>query len=441
MNEYLAIDIGASSGRHIIGYQDEKGELVTKEMYRFANGVKEKDQHFTWDIDNLFQEALNGIRICLMSYPKIRSMSIDTWGVDYVLLDKEMKRIDPVYAYRDGRTKQVIPLVHEKIPFEKLYQITGSQFQEFNTIYQLYDDLLKGRLAKAKTFMHIPEYLMYRLTGVEKHEYTNASTTGMMDGKTLDYSQEIIAKLGFPAALFHPLDKPGTMVGNFTPEVQKEVSGNIPVILCATHDTASAVEGIPMEENIPYISSGTWSLLGVKSERVILEEEARKANFSNEYGPDYIRFQKNIMGLWIIQCLSKEMKYSFPEMVESAKESSYSELFDVNDSCFFASLDMRAEILAWFRKREKPLPVTDGDIINATYRSLAHSYDLALQELERITMKTYPGLVIVGGGAKNQYLNDLTEAFTHHKVYAYPKEVTAIGNLMSQIKKENHHER
>ena len=433
MKYYLAIDIGASSGRHIIGYiENDKIKIV--EVYRFSNGVSELDGHLTWDIKRLFQEVKNGIKKSLELYPKIESMSIDTWGVDYVLLNGE-EEILPVYAYRDSRTKSVIEQVHNLIPFDRLYEITGSQFQEFNSIYQLYADKISHRLDYATDFLFIPEYLIYKLTGIKKHEYTNASTSGMMDAFTNTYSKEIISALGLNSELFVNLDKPKTYVGKFTTDVISEVGGNIDVVLCATHDTASAVEGIQMKKNAPYISSGTWSLLGIKTSHAITDKEAMLSNYSNEYGPDYIRFQKNIMGLWIIQCLAKEMNLDFPTMVKMSMESEYNELFDVNDNMFFASNNMKETIVNWFINNHITPPSTDKDIINATYRSLAYSYKVAIDELESITNQKYDDLYIVGGGAKNQYLNELTKEFTKKNVIALPIEATAIGNLLIQMKR------
>ena len=434
MKYYLAIDIGASSGRHIIGYK-ENGELKTVEVYRFPNSVKESNGRLIWDVDSLFQNVLEGIKKALLLYPNIESMSVDTWGVDYVLLNGD-KEILPCYAYRDNRTKDSIPNVHSIINFERLYEITGSQFQEFNTIYQLYKDKMDGRLVNATDFLLIPEYLMYKLTGTKVHEYTNASTTGMLDAKTNTYSEEIIEKLDLPKNLFTKLTKSSESLGYFKEEIQKMVGGNIKVKLCPTHDTASAVEGIPMEENAPYISSGTWSLLGIKVPKGITNKQAMVANYSNEYGPNYIRFQKNIMGLWIIQNLSKELNLDFAKMVEMGRKSNYEHLFDVNDACFLSSLDMKNEIISWYKRKGLNPPETDSDLINATYLSLADSYRVAINELESITNTKYSHLYIVGGGAKNKYLNELTEKFTNHKVIALPIEATAIGNLLSQMEVE-----
>ena len=431
---YLAIDIGASSGRHIIGYLDDNNELVTEELYRFKNGVDKVDNHLTWDVKRLFNEVKKGIKICLDKYKNITSMSIDTWGVDYILLDENDKEIEPIYAYRDDRTEEVIDKVHSIIPFSTLYKITGCQFQRFTTIYQLYKDKIDGRLDKAKTYLMLPEYLLYKLTGKKVHEYTDQSTTGLMDASTLDFSDEIISKLGFDKSLFTKCEKPGYEIGDFKEEIQKEVGGNIKCLLCATHDTGSAVEGIPFKDNSPYISSGTWSLLGIKVDKAIINNKALDANYSNEYGPNYIRFQKNIMGLWIIQNLAKEFNLDFITMVKEAKRSDYKELYDVNDKCFLSSLNMKDEIIAWFKNHNITPPKSNRDIINATYRSLAYSYKVAFDELEQITGKIYNNLYIVGGGAKNEYLNNLTEEFTKKKVIALPIEATAIGNLKIQMR-------
>ena len=297
MEYYLAIDIGASSGRHIVGWM-EGGELKTEEVYRFPNGVTESDGHLTWDIDALEEHVKTGIARAKAECPDIESLSIDTWAVDYVLM-KGDEAVYPCYAYRDSRTEAVIPEVHGKIPFTDLYERTGIQFQPFNTIYQLCADNDSGRLDGVTDFLLIPEYLMYRLSGNKAHEYTNATTGGMVNAVTGEYDPWIIGILGLPGHLFRKLDQPGTVIGEYE---------GINVMLCATHDTGSAVEGIPMEGNYPYISSGTWSLLGVKTERPITNAASELANWSNEGGVGYNRYQKNIMGMWLINRLRDELR-------------------------------------------------------------------------------------------------------------------------------------
>lgn len=433
MKYYLAIDIGASSGRHIIGYYNKKGLIETDEVYRFKNENKLIDGHLVWDIDNLFFEVKEGIKEAFKKYPTIESMSIDTWAVDYVLLNND-EVIYPCYAYRDTRTNEFINLVHEIIPFKKLYEITGIQFQEFNTIYQLYYDKIKGRLENATDYLMIPEYLMYKLTGVKMHEYTNASTTGLLDASTNDYSSYIIDALGLKKELFKELYKPKTLLGKFKQEIIDEVNGNTNVVFCATHDTASAVEGIPFKKNAPYISSGTWSLLGLKIDKAITSYDAMDANYSNEYGKDYIRFQKNIMGLWITQCLRKEFDdMDFVEMANIGRVNTFPGIFDVNDSRFLSPKSMSKEIINYFKDIGCAIPKTKEDIIGTTYRSLAYSYKIALNELERIVKKKFNTLYIVGGGAKNKLMNELTEEYTKKEIISIPIEATAIGNLKVQM--------
>lgn len=434
MKYYLGIDIGASSGRHIIGYY-ENGELITKEEYRFKNNVILKDNHLQWDILYLEEEVKKGIKKCIEKYKNIESLSIDTWGVDYVLLN-DSEVVYPVYAYRDNRTDDVIKKVHDIIPFNDLYKITGCQFQKFNTIYQLYSDKVNGRLDDVTDFLYIPEYLIYKLTGKKTNELTMASTSGMLDVNKKEYSNEIINKLGFNEKLFKELLQPGTLVGSFTDEIVNEVGGNINVVLCATHDTASAVCGIKMDSNNPYISSGTWSLLGVKLEEGINNEFALNANYSNELGPNYVRFQKNIMGLWIIQCISKETNLSFEEMINICKDGSYTNIYNVNDDCFLMNDNMCEEIKKWFRKNNIEEPKTIDEIINSTFHSLTYSYKKSLDELEIITGKKYNKIYIVGGGAKNDYLNALTMKYTNKEVVALKIEATAIGNLLVQMEND-----
>ncbi len=416
---YLAIDIGASSGRHIVGWREDE-ELHTEEVYRFPNGVTEKDGHLTWDIDALLSHVKAGIEKARARYG-IESLSIDTWGVDYVLLQDE-KTVYPVCAYRDRRTEEVVPKVHERMAFSELYRRTGIQFQPFNTVYQLYADKLAGRLAGVTDFLMIPEYLLYRLCGTKSHEYTNATTGGMVSAKTGEYDPGIIEALDLPKGLFHKLQQPGTVIGEYE---------GIKVVLCATHDTGSAVEGIPMEGNHPYISSGTWSLLGVKTEKPITDEASRAANWSNEGGVGYNRYQKNIMGMWLPNRLRAELCPDKPwgEIVGEAEASAFEETVDANDDAFLAPKSM----VEAFNTALQTKPVSVGDYFRCAYRSLALSYKAAIEELERNTGKPYDKLYIVGGGAKNGFLNCLTEDATGKQVIALPLEATALGNLKIQM--------
>ena len=435
MKYYLAIDIGASSGRHIVGYMKD-GELITDELYRFPNGMDTVDGHLVWDTDRLLREVKAGIAECFKKYPVIESLSIDTWGVDYVLLRGE-EEIAPTYAYRDSRVDGPIEEVHKIIPFAELYERTGIQFNKFNSIYQLYADKLAGRLEGVTDFLMIPEYLMYKLTGNKVKEFTNATTAGLINADTLAFDSYIWEKLGFPEAMRSPVYQPGTLVGRLTDDIAHEVGGNLDVVLCATHDTGSAVEAIEMNTDAPYISSGTWSLLGVKTDKALTDAKSRESGYSNEGGVGYNRYQKNITGMWIIQCLRKELcpETSYGEIADMAEKSSYAEIFDVNDDAFMAPDSMKDAIRDYLVARGKVAPGSAADYFNASYVSLAHGYKEAITDLENNTGKTYSELYIVGGGAKNVYLNALTEQHTGKKVVALPIEATAIGNMMIQIKR------
>ena len=429
MRYYLAIDIGASSGRHIVGWQQD-GEIHTREVYRFPNGVCREQGHLTWDIRRLFSNVAAGILEAFKLYPEIESLSIDTWGVDYVLLKGE-EEVYPVYAYRDSRTEQVIAKLHTVVPFEQLYSRTGCQFQPFNTVYQLYDDFLSARLEGVTDMLMMPEYLMWKLTGVKAREYTNATTMGMVNAGTGEFDMEIVDALGYPRHLFPKLSQPGTVLGTLRPEIQEAVGGNCKVVLCATHDTGSAVEGIPMEGNHPYISSGTWSLLGVKTAKPITTADSMEANYSNEGGVGYNRYQKNIMGMWLINELQRELcpEMSFPQIVTLAEESSCCLLVDADAPEFLAPRSMKKAFDDATGGQLKTL----GDYFRCAYMSLAASYDTALDELEGNTGKYYKKLYIVGGGAKNAFLNRLTEEAAGKQVIALPIEATALGNLKIQM--------
>ncbi|MBR5022617.1 MAG: rhamnulokinase [Oscillospiraceae bacterium] len=421
MKYCLAIDIGASSGRHIVGWQ-EQGQLQTKEVYRFPNGVREENGHLVWDVDALVGYVKEGIHRAKAEFPNIFSLSVDTWGVDYVLFRGE-EELRPVYAYRDSRTEAIIHQVHEKMPFAELYRRTGCQFQPFNTVYQLYDDKFRGRLNGVTDMLMMPEYLLYKLCGVKAREYTNATTMGMINAQTGEFDLEIVDSLGYPRQLFPKLSQPGTVLGEYE---------RIQCVLCATHDTGSAVEGIPMGEgNHPYISSGTWSLLGVKTPKPITDSGSEKANYSNEGGVGYNRYQKNIMGMWLVNELQRELcpDTPFPEIVRMAEVSDCEILVEANAQDFLSPKSMKAA----FDKATGNYLKTTGDYFRCAYRSLALSYRQAIDELEKNTGCSYEKLYIVGGGAKNRFLNKLTEEATGKQVIALPIEATALGNLKIQM--------
>lgn len=415
---HLAIDIGASSGRHILGFL-ENGEIKTKEIYRFPNGVKNVDGHLTWDISSLLSEVKKGIDVALSLYP-VKSLSIDTWGVDYVLLSGD-KVIEPVFAYRDHRTDEVIDTVHNIMPFKELYKRTGIQFQSFNSIYQLYWDSIYDRLSDATEFLMIPEYLSYALTGNKVKEYTNATTTGLINRESGEYDKEIISALSLPSSLFTQLSSPKTKVGEYK---------GIDVILCATHDTASAVEGMGIEGNEPYISSGTWSLLGLKVPSPITDEKSEKGNWSNEGGVGYTRYQKNIMGMWLINRLKEELEpsISFVEFNAMTESSTFEGFVDAEDPAFLSPVSMKEA----FDEKLGVKGLSSKDYFRCAVTSLSKSYGKAIRELEENTGRKFTKLFIVGGGANNRLLNTLTEKETGLLVVAKAMEATAIGNLKIQ---------
>ncbi len=436
MKYYLSIDIGASSGRHILS-SVQNGKLILEEVYRFENGMTEKDGHLVWDYKKLFSDILQGMKECKKAGKIPVSVGIDTWGVDYALIDKAGEVIGDVFAYRDGRTAEPIKKLHSKIPFETLYERTGSQFQIYNTIYQLYTDKLSGKLANAERFLMMPDFFNYLLTGVMKNEFTNASTTGLMSAKTREWDMQTVRELELPEKLFKELSDPATFVGRLKPEIADEVGYDLNVVLPATHDTASAVMAVPEVGQPLYISSGTWSLLGIESPVAISTEEALKENFTNEggYGRS-TRFLKNIMGLWMIQCVRREYnkKYSWADFVKLSKEvKDFNSIVDVNDSSFMAPASMIDAIKAYCAKTGQKVPETPGEIALCVYDSLAVCYNKAIETVEKVTGYKFNVIHIVGGGCQNGYLNELTAKRTGRKVVAGPVEATAIGNALAQL--------
>ncbi len=435
MKYYLAIDIGASSGRHILAHIEE-GRMITEEIYRFQNAPVNKvgydgKEHLTWEHERLFLEILNGLKKAKELGKIPYSVGIDTWGVDYVLLDDNDKVLDNVYCYRDSRTEQTISQVHSKIPFETLYDKTGIQFAPFNTVYQLLDDVASKRMAKAKTFLMLPDYFHFRLTGVKKQEYTNATTTGMVNTITHRWDEEILTVLGYKKELFGALSQPGDVVGEFSEAIAQTVGYKAKVVLPATHDTASAVLAAPLDGQTPYISSGTWSLLGVEQNKAHTDIGVSKAGYSNEGSIDFtFRLQKNIMGLWMIQQVRHELgdKYSFNQLAEMARENPVEAIIDVNHSVFLAPENMTAEI-----EKAVGKTLTVGEIAYVIYNNLARDYDVSLKALEKVTGEKYNTLNIIGGGSQNKLLNELTAKYTGKKIITGPAEGTAIGNFMMQM--------
>ena len=453
-SHYLAIDIGASSGRHILGCVEE-GKLILEEIHRFENKQIHRNGHDCWDMDNLWNGIVDGLKACKTIGKIPSTVGIDTWAVDYVLLDGNDELIGDAVAYRDSRTEGMDKLVNDRIPPKELYARTGIQKQIFNTIYQLtaLKQELPEQLEQAKTLLMIPDYFNYRLTGVKKQEYTNATSTGLVNAVDKCWDTELIKRLGLSAKLFGELSMPGTTVGELTAEMQEIVGFTTTVILPATHDTGSAFLAVPArDEKAVYLSSGTWSLLGVENEQPITSEESRLQNFTNEGGAWYrFRFLKNIMGLWMIQSIRRELNgvayvagkerkfasgriYSFPDLIAEAKSAAdFPSVVDANDDSFLSPDSMIDAIKDYCAKTNQRIPVTVGEIMQCVYQSLAKCYKDAIEGLSQLTGRTYTSINIVGGGCQDMYLNQMTADVAHLPVHAGPVEGTAIGNLVVQM--------
>ncbi|MDR1444364.1 MAG: rhamnulokinase [Treponema sp.] len=431
-NYYLAVDMGASGGRHILGHlEDEK--LVLEEVHRFTNAPLRRGGSLVWDTERLFTEIAAGIKRCVTLGKPPRYIGIDTWGVDYVLVDKGLKALEPAYSYRDLRTA---PFFDTSVPFNELYRIAGTARQPFNTVYQLLADKAAGRLNDAAALFFLPEYFAYRLTGdfrgKKNSEYTIASTSGLLDARQRSWAGPLIERLALPPALFDPPREPPYPAGFIDKTLAPGC--NAEVLMVASHDTASAVSVV--DERELYISSGTWSLLGIQSSP-ILTEAARDAGYTNEGALNgRVRFLKNIMGLWILQQTRHELgdAYSFAEL-ESLARAAAAEDFrpvDVNLPRFLSPGSMISEIKDEYRGGR--VPESPGDLAYCIYISLASSYKKAVDDLEHITGRKYPAISIIGGGSKDGYLNELTARCTGKEVHAGPAEATAIGNILLQMR-------
>ena len=439
MQYYLAVDIGASSGRHILGHV-ENGKMILEEMYRFENGVVQRNGHLCWQTDHLFSSIVEGLKACAAAGKCPTYMGIDTWGVDFVLLDENDQVLGDTVAYRDSRTEGMDKEVEKVLSLTELYARTGIQKQPFNTIYQLMAIKKESPelLEKAHTLLMIPEYFNFLLTGIKRNEYTNATTGSLVNAYSKQWDLELIDMLGYPRRLFGELSVPGTVLGGFTEEIKAAVGFDCQVILPATHDTGSAFLAVPAKDDqAAYISSGTWSLLGVENAEPITTEESCRLNLTNEGGYQYrYRYLKNIMGLWMIQSIRRNLdkKYSFAELEQFAREAAdFDVIIDVDAPCFLAPDNMIDAIKGYCADNGLRVPTTIGEVMQCVYISLADKYAKAIHGLEEMTGKTYTSINIVGGGSKDGYLNMLTAKATGLPVYAGPTEGTALGNLMVQM--------
>jgi len=438
MQYYLAVDIGASSGRHILSHL-ENGKIILEEIYRFSNGMVEVDGEKVWDSQKLFEDILIGMKKCYELGKIPVSMGIDTWAVDFALLDKEDNLIGKTVGYRDGRTKGMDQEVYKVISQDELYERTGIQKQIFNTIYQLMAVKMKKpqELANAKTMLLIPDYFNFLLTGRKVTEYTNASTTQLLHPETKEWDFELIDMLGFPRDIFTEIKLPGTIVGELTEEIQKKVGFCCKVVLPATHDTGSAVVAVPSnEEDVLYISSGTWSLMGTELKEAICTKESMEKNLTNEGGYDYrFRYLKNIMGMWMINSAKKEIAddMSYADICAMASKTTIASIVPANDDRFLAPKNMTEEVKAACRESGQQVPEGIAEVAAVIYHSLAKCYADTMNEIEEITGKNYDCIHIVGGGSNAVYLNELTAKACEKTVYTGPTEATAVGNVAAQM--------
>lgn len=436
---HLAVDIGASSGRHIVGCL-ENGVMKYEEVYRFYNGLDDVDGTLCWNTERLFSEILNGMKKCAEVGKTPSTMAIDTWGVDFVLLDKNGKKVGNSVGYRDSRTEGYVEKAFEIMSKRELYDETGLGTNTFNTLFQLISlkDNHPEQLESACDFLMIPDYFVYLLTGNKFNEYTNASTTELIDVHTNTWSEKILDTYGIKKSIFRELSMPGTKAGKLLPEVKDAVGFDLDVILAASHDTASAVMAVPSNgDNVMYISSGTWSLMGIESLTPQLADICMEHSFTNEGGYNYrYRVLKNIMGLWMIQNVKKELndKYSFAELCDMAAEcADFPSTVDALDNRFLAPKNMIEEIKACCKDTNQTVPESAGEIAAVIYNSLAICYRDCANEIEQFTGKKYPAINIIGGGSNAEYLNKITAKVAGRTVLAGPSEATAIGNLMAQM--------
>lgn len=438
MAYYLAVDIGASSGRHILG-SVEDGKIRLEEVYRFENGVQEYNGHLCWDVEYLFAEIKKGMKKCREIGKIPESIGIDTWGVDFILLDKEGRRLGDPVGYRDRRTEGIREKLGLVISQEELYRRTGIQFQPYNTLNQLaaLREEAPELLRQADLFLMMPDYLNYRLTGVARQEYTIASTSQLLEVASGSWDWEVIRLLGLPERMFRPVLQPGTLAGKVRKAVAEEIGYSCKVLLTASHDTASAVMAVPsLEEKALYISSGTWSLMGCESASFNNSPDSMEAGFTNEggYGKRY-RYLKNIMGLWMIQSVRRELApgKSFGEICEEASREKIAAIVDCNDGSFLAPESMTEAVQAYCRNTRQQVPVTLPELACVIYNSLAKCYAGTKAQLERLTGLSFGRIHIIGGGCQAGYLNRLTAKYAGCEVLAGPTEATAIGNLLAQM--------
>ncbi len=435
----LCLDIGASSGRFIV-VTYENAHFNTDEVYRFPNAMeKDNNGHLIWNFRKLFNEIKKGLKLSLEKYKDISSLGIDTWGVDYGVLDNNGLLTKNPFAYRDYRCDEAMSKLLDKIKYKKIYERSGIQKLAFNTLFQLYDDNLSKR--DVNKILLIPDLIAYFLTDKKCIELTNLSTTSLYNPIKKEIDDELLKLAMVDKKIFPELVLPGEEIGYLKDEIVKELGVyKIKVIATASHDSASAIASIPLKENSCYISSGTWSLLGVELKEPIIDELSYKNNFTNEIGYNHsIRFLKNIMGLFIIQeyrksLIDRGINITFKEMLESAKATKNNEIFiNIDDPLFSTPFDMETKLITYLKNTKQKYELTIGEMCLAIYESMAFKYFEEFKKLIEITKKDYKELVIVGGGSNVDLLNQLTSNILNIDVIEGEKEATVYGNALIQF--------
>ena len=435
----LCLDIGASSGRFIVVDYDNL-HFITDETYRFYNGMeKGPNNHLIWNFTRLFDEIKKGLKISLTKYKDIVSLGIDTWGVDYGILNKEGKLIDNPCAYRDFRCEKAMNSLLNRIEYKDIYLKSGIQQISFNTVFQLHDDKLNFR--EIDKILLIPDLIAYFLTGNKYIELTNLSTTSLYNPVKKEIDDEILSYININKSIFPKLIVPGKEIGYIKDEIIKELGiYQIKVIATASHDSASAIASIPLNRETCYVSSGTWSLLGVELKEPIINELSYQNNFTNEIGYNHsIRFLKNIMGLFIIQeyrksLIDRGINISFKEMVDQAKEVENNDVFiDINDLIFNEPFDMENKLKKYLKLTNQKDDLSIGEMCLAIYESMAFKYLEEFKKLVDITKINYKEMYIVGGGSNIALLNQLTSNILNINVIEGEKEATVYGNALIQF--------
>lgn len=437
MNKYAAVDIGASSGRVLLG-SVSNGKIQLEEIHRFKNGFSKKNSLDVWDSEYLLHEILKGLEKLKQAGVTSCTLGIDTWAVDYCLLGKDNLPLQEIVSYRDRRTEDAIESVAEKCSLEEIYQKTGIQFQPFNTLFQLFVEK-KELLEKTSSVLLVPDYLTFRLTGEKILEKTNASTMQLLNLETGELDQELVRLLGMNREQFPALVEAGSIIGKIKNEWFPSYDlPEVEVLAIGSHDTASAVVGTPgTGDDWAFLSSGTWSLLGMELEQPIVSEKAYQENYTNEGGVyGTYRFLKNIMGMWLIQEVAKNLnhQYTFPELAELAAEvPAFQYEIDVNDTRFLNPDHMIEAIQAYCKEKGGHVPETPGEIIRCIYDSLALCYQRELETLSELSNREIKQLIIVGGGGNVRLLNQTVADLTGMTIWAGPTEATALGNLVVQM--------